>query len=178
MIKTVRKMALKKVSILIPIMCFALGGVSFSETEKDVPRTGLIKNQVSNIRAGDNVNFEILCQLGKGEVVKIIGKRYSWFKVALPKKAYLYIKSDYLTILSEEGVGEVNAVRVNLRAGPGTKYSILGQVSKSERLKVVSGNNGWHKIEAPDGTSGWIHSSQITFRPDNITGASSIEGLE
>lgn len=115
------------------------------------------------MRAGDNINFESLCKLKQGAPVKILDKRYSWFKIALPKNAYLYIKDEYVDLALGKDTGTVNARRVNLRAGPGTEYSILGQVSKQEKLKVTSEKDGWYKIEPPDGTAGWIHSTQVEF---------------
>ena len=133
--------------------------------EENVPEAGFVKNNGSNVRAGDNINFEILCKLKKGAAVKIIDKRYSWFKIVLPKKAHLYIKNDFVDIPEEKTQGVVNADRVNLRAGPATKYSILGQVSEEEMLKVISEKDGWYEIEPPANTAGWIHSSQIALEP-------------
>ena len=137
-----------------------------TDTEEKLSKIGFIKNNTSNVRAGDNINYEILCKLKKGDPVKLTGKRYSWYKIDLPRKAYVYIKDDYVDLNHEKGekIGEVNAARVNLRAGPGTKYSILGQVSKPESLRVISKEEGgWYKIEPPQGASGWVHSNQIAL---------------
>jgi len=156
-------MKLIKISILLVAALFLSQGPCFSDTEEKFPMIGFAKNNGSNVRAGDNVNFESLYKLRKGEPVKIIDKRYSWFKIVLPKTAHLYVKNDYVDVDFDEGVGEVNAVRVNLRAGPATKYSILGQVSKPQELNVVSEKDGWYEIEPPKGTAGWVHASQISF---------------
>ena len=152
--------------------------------EEKLPRIGFIKNDLSNIRAGDNINYEVLCKLKKGDPVKLIGKRYNWYKIELPSKAYVYIKDDYVDLSHEKGekIGEVNAVRVNLRAGPGTKHSILGQVSKPESLRVISREEGgWYKIEPPQGASGWVHSSQIALsfvEKDEIKEVEQIDKIE
>ena len=145
----------------------ASGGVCFS-SEEGFPKIGFVKNNGANVRAGDNINFERLCKLEKGDPVKIVGRRYSWFKIKLPKTAHLYIKSDYVDLDPKNRVGVVNAMRVNLRAGPDTKYSILGQVSEPEELDVLTEENGWSKIIPPRGTTGWMHSTQITFSPEII----------
>ena len=137
--------------------------ISFSNEKEDFPKIGFVKNDGANVRAGDNVNFKALCELEKGDPLKIIGKRYSWFKINLPKKAHIYIKNDYVALDPEKEIGTVTALHVNLRAGPGTEYSILGQVSRPEKLNVVSEKDGWYKIEPPQGIKGWISSSQIKF---------------
>ncbi len=151
-----------KLTSAIFILFFVLRGVSFCDEGK-LPKVGFVRNDAANVRAGDNINFKSLCRLEKGDPVRIVEKRYSWFKIVLPKRAYLYIKSDYMDIAREKGMGIVNADRVNFRAGPGTKYSILGQVSKPEELHVLGERDGWYRIVPPKGTTGWIHSSQITF---------------
>lgn len=148
------------VSILCMIFClsYAIGA-----EDQEAPKIGFVKNDGANVRAGDNINFETLCKLKKGDPVKILDKRYSWFKITLPKTAYVYINKDYVDAADEEGIGTVNAANVNLRAGPDTKYSILGQVSKPEKVKVLSEDEGWYKIEPSPGAAGWIHSTQVTF---------------
>jgi len=145
-------------------MGFLLGNTSFAEEANSLPKAGFIKNNGTNIRAGDNVNFESLYKLEKNDPVKIVDKRYSWFKVKLPTRAHIYIKSDYIDLTPEDNtIGTVNAIRVNLRAGPGTKYSILTQISNPETVQIVSEKNGWYEIKPFKETYGWIHSSQISF---------------
>ncbi len=154
-----------KVACVLFIISLVISGISFSD-ENEFPKVGFIKNDKSNVRAGDNINFERLCQLEKGDPVKIIGKRYSWFKINLPNAAHLYIKNDYVDLGLEKKVGVVNVRRVNLRAGPGTKFSSLGQVSKPDKMNVLSEEDGWYKIIPPEGVVGWIHDSQISFTPE------------
>ena len=161
-------MRLLRVFIILFILSVLFHGICLSDEEKDFPKIAFVKNDGANVRAGDNVNFEALCRLETGDPVKIIDKRYSWFKILLPQKAYLYIKDDYVDLASEKGIGAVNAVRVNLRAGPGTKYSILGQVSRPDKVKVVLKKEGWCKIQPPKATAGWIHSTQVGFSLGNI----------
>ena len=151
-----------KLTSAILILFFVLRGVSFCDEGKP-PKIGFVRNDAANVRAGDNINFKSLCRLEKGDPVRIVGKRYSWFKIVLPKRACLYIKSDYVGLVRKKGLGIVNAKRVNFRAGPGTKYAILGQVSKPDKLHVLGERDGWYRIVPPKGTTGWIHSSQITF---------------
>jgi uncharacterized protein YgiM (DUF1202 family) len=121
-----------------------------------------VKDENAVIRSGDNINFESLCVLSKSESVKIMDRRYSWLKILLPRKASLYVNKDYVNLTSDEkGIGIINAANVNLRAGAGTRYSIVGQISKPEKVSILSEDAGWYKIEPPYGTTGWIHSNQI-----------------
>ncbi|MBA3052928.1 MAG: SH3 domain-containing protein [Candidatus Omnitrophica bacterium] len=162
---------IKAFSILIA-MSFLLPGACFSQEgyeEKEISKIGFVKNDGANVRAGDNVNFTSLCNLEKGDPVKITGKRYSWYKVILPRKACVYIRKDFVGDVSEKGEAGVIAERVNLRAGADTKYAILGQISKPEKIHIVAEEAGWYKIFPPEGTSGWIHSSQLRFSIEGIS---------
>ena len=153
-----------RVLSLLMIAFFLLSGTCFPQDGyEDLSKIGFVKNDGTNVRAGDNVNFTSLCTLEKGDPVKIIGKRYSWYKINLPRKAYVYIKSDFVGEVSEKGEAEVTSERVNLRAGPDTKYAILGRVSNPKKIYIVGEESGWYKIFPPEGTSGWIHSSQLRF---------------
>ena len=152
-------------SLIIILSLFALTtAYAQEEAKENFPKIGHVKNDGAAVRSGDNVNFESLCVMSKSDSVKVIDRRYSWLKILLPRKAFLYINKDYVDLTSDEkGVGIVNASNVNLRAGAGTRYSIVGQVSKPEKISIVSENNGWYKIEPPYGTAGWLHSDQITL---------------
>jgi uncharacterized protein YgiM (DUF1202 family) len=152
-------------SLIVMLSLFALTtAYAQEEAKENFPKIGHVKNDGAAVRSGDNANFESLCVMSKSDSVKVIDKRYSWLKILLPRKAFLYINKDYVDLTSDEkGVGIVNASNVNLRAGAGTRYSIVGQVSKPEKISIVSEDNGWYKVEPPYGTTGWIHSDQITL---------------
>ncbi len=138
------------------------------EAKEKFPKTGYVKNDGAIVKAGDNANFENLCTLSKSDSVKIIERRYSWFKILLPKKAALYVSKDYVTLTSnEKGIGIINASNVNLRAGAGTRYSIAGQISKPEKVSILSEEAEWYKIEPPYGTAGWVLSSQIALTEED-----------
>lgn len=159
-------MRVLRVFIAASVMFLAVGRPCFSAEEEGFPKIGFVKNDGANVRAGDNLNFEVLYKLKKHDPVKIVNKRYSWFEIMLPKKASMYIKNDYVDLEPEKAVGVVNASRVNLRAGPGLRYSALGQVSEPETLDVISEKDDWYEIERPKGTTGWIHTSQVGFSCD------------
>ena len=148
-------------SLIVIFSLFTLTAYA-QEVEERFPKDGYVKNDGAAVKAGDNENFENLCALSKADPVKIIGRRYSWLKILLPKKAALYINSDYVTLTSDEkGIGVINASNVNIRAGAGTRYAIVGQISKPEKVSILSEDAGWYKIEPPYGTAGWMHSNQI-----------------
>jgi len=148
--------------LIVIFSLLTLTAYAQEESGEKFPKAGYVRNDGAAVKAGDNENFENLCTLSKADPVKIIGRRYSWFKILLPKKAALYIHSDYVILTSDEkGIGIINASNVNIRAGAGTRYAIVSQISKPEKVSILSKDAGWYKIEPPYGTAGWMHSNQI-----------------
>ncbi|MCX5687317.1 MAG: SH3 domain-containing protein [Candidatus Omnitrophica bacterium] len=154
-------------SLIVLFSLVTLTAYAQEEAKEKFPKVGYVKDDGAIVKAGDNENFETLCTLLKADSVKIIDRRYSWLKILLPRKAALYINSDYVTLTSDEkGIGIINAANVNLRAGAGTRYSIIGQISKPEKVSILSEDAGWYKVEPPYGIAGWIHSKQIDITTD------------
>ena len=57
------------------------------------------------------------------------------------------------------GQFSVSGSRVNFRAGPGTSYRVVGQVSAPQQVEVSDSQNGWMNIHFQQGgspVSGWI----------------------
>lgn len=51
---------------------------------------------------------------------------------------------------------EVSGTRVNMRAGPGTEHGIVTVLSRGARTEVLETKDGWARIRAEDGTTGWM----------------------
>lgn len=58
---------------------------------------------------------------------------------------------------------KVTGSRVNLRYGPGTSYSVVGQLGEGDRVEVLSDpGDGWVKLQAQDGgTAGWMYDAYL-----------------
>lgn len=66
-------------------------------------------------------------------------------------------------------IGEVTGDRVNVRAGPGTKSSIVAKLTKGQKIRVLGRRDNWLRIQLPasEKTSGgdrelaWIYGSLL-----------------
>lgn len=58
------------------------------------------------------------------------------------------------TITSQTAV--VIGSQVNLRSGPGTEHSLLGQVNSGDSLPVLGRTGDWYQVKKSDGNSAWI----------------------
>jgi hypothetical protein len=62
---------------------------------------------------------------------------------------------------------EVTAATVNLRSGPGTNYSRVGQASRGQTFAVIArnGNGDWLQIQRPNGNSAWVVNDRRWTQP-------------
>ena len=124
--------------------------------------------QKVHVRSGQSANFESLCRLKKGEEVVVLEKQYSWYKVQLPPSAESFIHGKFVTVL-KNNKGEISGNRVNVRAGMGINYSILGQLNKGDNVTILKSINDWYQIAPSEKTYGWIKDNLIAFKSNNIS---------
>lgn len=120
--------------------------------EDGFPFRGKINAENVKLRAGYNENFTALKNLKKGEDIIVLNRYFCWYQVRLPNDVYCYVSKAYI---SDEGF--VTADQLNVRAGAGEKYYILGKLKKGEPVFTVSSDGDWYKIRPPKEATGWIH---------------------
>ena len=155
-------------SLLIGLICIP------SQAEERIPFLAEVKSDDVNIRAGESKSFESLGMLKKGDEVVVVGKVPDWYKIKLPPGANSYIHSDYVKVISGD-IGEVKKDRVNIRANAGVNFSGLGQLRQGTKVRILSQDNGWVKIEPIEGTYGWVATEFLTFKSKDIPAAHTIQ---
>ena len=133
------------------------------------PFLGVVAADKVNVRAGQNENFERLCQLKKDEEVLVVDQVYGWYKIKLPPSAKSYIINKYIA-LETDTIGKVTADRVNIRAGSGVNSTSLGQIKQGEKVQILEKLEGWYKILPIEESYGWIVNEFISFKSKDISG--------
>ena len=49
------------------------------------------------------------------------------------------------------GIVATNKSRLNIRAGAGTNYAVIGTLAKGERVQLKNGSSGWYKLADRNG---------------------------
>ncbi len=52
--------------------------------------------------------------------------------------------------------------RVNMRTGPGTQHGVLATLSRGARTEVLEEAEGWARVRAEDGRTGWMAARLLT----------------
>lgn len=159
-LKVKRIVVVLAVTFLVPLPAFA--------AQESFPFLAQAINERVNVRAGQSQNFEKLYQLEKGEEVIVVGKDFSWYKVQIPPGTYVYISDKYVR-LGNSMEGEITGDRVNVRSAAKVESTILGQVEKGSRVRVLEKIPGWYKITPPAQVFGWVADGFLTFKSRDIT---------
>ena|GEM_PF-2045856 len=120
---------------------------------------GVIKGNRVNVRAGDGLSFEVICQLNEKDEVTVVGQSKGWYKVKLPKKASVFIHKTNVT--RKDATAIVNKDKSNVRTAATRSSTVIGQLNKGATVKVVKEYLDWYEIETPNNTFGWIHSDYV-----------------
>lgn len=135
---------------------------------------GMVTTDVLNFRAGPGTNYEVIGQLRRGEVVRIIGNGgNNWVEIVYNNRqgyvslAYLNVRSD-----SEPDRGNVNraardgyvtASALNMRSAPSTDGGVLKVLGNGQGVSVLEDlGNGWSRISV-DGQNGYVSNTYIAF---------------
>lgn len=147
------------------IIFLAVAGVCFAQEQK-FPFIGIVEAESVNLRAGANLNFEIITKLNKSDKVFVVSESYNWYKIRLPQTADCYVNKKYIKIYRGQ-TGVVLANRLNVRARPKETSGLLGQVKKGQTLKILGKVSGdWYKIIPPQDSYGWVDSSFVKYFPE------------
>ena len=69
----------------------------------------------------------------------------AWAKITLPPGTHAWVNSAYIDPADKT----VKATRLNLRAGPGENYSVLGRLEHGQTVKELTTKGDWMEIEPP-----------------------------
>jgi uncharacterized protein YgiM (DUF1202 family) len=118
---------------------------------------GAAEVTVSNliVRGQAGLQGEVVTHLFKGDAVTVLSQinldkhaadePAQWAKIALPSTVHVWLNGKFIDATSKA----VSAKKLNLRAGPGENYSVVGLLEKGATVSEVETKGDWIKIEAP-----------------------------
>ena len=121
--------------------------------------TGEVTGDKVNVRAGPNLNYEILTKVEAGQKLRVVSSESGWHEVLLPAGTSVWISSEYVKLPKTAPfpcTGEVTGNRVSVRAGGDLRRTVLCPLNRGDKVKVLDGKADWYRIEAPAKCIGWI----------------------
>ena len=112
----------------------------------------------ANIRSGPGTNYDIIWKVGKYYPIKVIKEAGSWFRFVDFEGDEGWIKN---TLVRKIPAVITIKENVNIRSGPGTKYSVAFQAEKGVAFKIIKKKGNWIHVQHADGDRGWIYKSLV-----------------
>lgn len=98
-----------------------------------------------------------------GDVYAIVSRLNGYVQVQHSRRSG-WVRRDQLT-LADARIHAVTASVLNVRAGAGTRFGVLGQLDRGARVALVGPADGpWNKIFF-NGRAAWVHGAYLTGRP-------------
>jgi len=97
--------------------------------------------------------------------------RYAWsdnyVRKAMKRRSKRWISLVLIVLASATLAGEPVPMSVQVKTGqvldtPSFLGKVIARVNYGDRIPVLEQQGDWSKVTAPDGKSGWIHSSALT----------------
>jgi uncharacterized protein YgiM (DUF1202 family) len=108
-----------------------------------------------NVRGQAGLKGEVIAHFSKGDAVTVLsqinldrhsaGEPAQWAKIALPATTKIWIHSKFIDSTTKT----VLPKKLNLRAGPGENYSVLGVVERGTPVTEIITKGEWTQIEPP-----------------------------
>jgi uncharacterized protein YgiM (DUF1202 family) len=120
-----------------------------------VPGPATVASKNLNVRGQAGLKGEVIAHLKLGDTVTVItqinldkhaaDEPAQWAKISLPSGAKVWVSTHFVDATTKT----VTAKKLNLRAGPGENYSVLGVIEKGTPVSEIATKGGWTQIEPP-----------------------------
>lgn len=171
----------RKVSKVLSVLLIAALMLSFTAVAS--AETRMYATTAVNVRSGPGTSYYVIGSLEQNDAVMATGRVYSgWYEIAWGSYGYGYVAGNYLSYskyaqscntcyTSSRGVslkvcqdcGDIYyaTTALNVRSGPGTKYSIIGSLSKGQQCTVTGKSGNWYKLLTTDGSAAYASAKYL-----------------
>jgi len=136
---------------LIVLACTA--GFTGSARAQEVPYTGVVKQNQTDVRSGAADSFYRVGELNKGQLVQVDEVIVGWYKIVPPDGIHSYISKAFVDAKGDGSVGVVNADRTEVKAadinGPAGSYRTQAILNEGDGVQIVDEEGSHYRIVAP-----------------------------
>ncbi|TFV97302.1 amidase [Algoriphagus kandeliae] len=140
-----------------PLVLQELTGQTLPPVPSDL-RYGVVTANLLNVRVaptGSASKASDRNPVARGAVLRIYDEVNNWLKISKSQSHWVYNR-----YVEEVKRATVNASVLRVRSGPGTSYSIVGNLPKSEEVFISEESNGWCKLALEEK---WLSRQYLDF---------------
>src|SRR5579859_843266 len=145
-----------------------------------VPGPAVVAANHVNVRGQPKLNSEVVTRLTNGQPVTVIeeitrknsgpDEPSAWARIQLPPNAHVWVKGSYL-----DDNKAVKPRKLNLRAGPGENYSVLGRLQRGDTVTQLTTKGDWLEIEPPTNTYAFVAAQYLKQEAPGTVAAAPVE---
>ena len=149
---------------ILSVFVFLVTAPAATETMSE---TATVAEGKINVRGKPSLIGEVVTQLEQGEKVRVLeritnstsrpGEPTNWAKISLPNNTPVWVFAPFV----KDGVVAVS--RLNVRAGRGENYSVLGRLERGEPVKPIRTVAEWMEIEQPTNAYAFVDLDLLQF---------------
>lgn len=125
----------------LPLVIQAAGG-NFGQQLAGVLKFGYVTAQTLNVRKGPSAKQARVTSVSLGAILRIYKAQDGWYKIA--KNREEWVAGNFVRDVTRAAVADTD--ELNVRSGPGTDFSIVGNYLRGEELFVHEFEGNWAKI--------------------------------
>lgn len=108
-------------------------------------------------------------QFNTGTVISVTDYNSGWYQTTWSNGSTGYVMKDYVAVVGD--TVKVSGSHVNVRAGAGTNYDSLYQLSSPTTATVKDLATGWVKIKPSSNNAGWMSASYLKKTSSGSSGS-------
>ncbi len=115
-----------------------------------------------NLRAAPQMTAEVVAQVNENDILQAKSVDEEWVEVVPPENVDCWIHREFYID------GRVSVKKLNVRAGPGINYKIVGEMRRNDPVEVRGEFGEWIKIAPIPTFSVWVSKAYVEpARPGN-----------
>jgi uncharacterized protein YraI len=129
--------------------------------------TAIIRANRVNVRGQPTMFSEVVTQLKEGESITILdqiqlakpklGEPTNWVKIKMPVNTPVWVNASFIDATNKT----VTSPKLNVRAGPGENFSVLGTLKRGDAVKDIRVVDDWMEIQTPESAYGFLSSEYL-----------------
>ncbi|MCS1411772.1 MAG: hypothetical protein M2R45_04974 [Verrucomicrobia subdivision 3 bacterium] len=127
-----------------------------------VASEGVVLNERVNVRTRPSIASEVIHQFNTGAKVVVLDHIHlndpqpnepkEWYQIQMPEETTLWVSAQYIDLKTKA----VKASRLNVRAGPGLNFSVVGRIERNTVVEQIRASAGWMAIKPLPGTVAYV----------------------
>jgi len=171
------KFSLKKI-VVSGILSVATILSSVSALAYDYIGKGTVTGGVVNIRKEASTSAPIIGTGTKGTTYGVISQENGWAKIETADGTVGYMNLGYFSVSESERIQvTITGSAVNVRAGAGTNYDVIGAAYRGQMFPVLGKENGWYKISF-NNASGFVSGDYVTLGNGEVVASADSKGQQ